>query len=225
MVEHLKTLDSALHLDCVIHDFMAYLERGELRKAAEKAGAPGVARFMRILEYTPTTSSPVLGPPVLCGVSPPIGIESVLGFLGSQRQTGILRVRTDDAMFMISVVKGDVVHGVSNPRPESELLGNILVERGALDGAALGRFFEKCGSSAFRMGEALGREELVGTDALREALEEQVQRLFDRLLVTGYSEWCFHEGEATLSYINLRMNLTSVLLESARKHDEESRVG
>ncbi|MEB3323513.1 MAG: hypothetical protein VKI81_11875, partial [Synechococcaceae cyanobacterium] len=69
MVEHLKTLDSALHLDCVIHDFMASLERGN---AAAKAGAPGVARFMRILEYTPTTTSPVLGPPVLCGVSPPI---------------------------------------------------------------------------------------------------------------------------------------------------------
>ncbi len=146
----------------------------------------------------------------------------MFGFLGTLRKTGILRLQADGVTFMISVVEGDVVHGVSSKRPAEELLGNILVERGAVDRLALERFFTRCGSSACTIGEAINREELVKTEALREALEIQLQRLFDRLLAARAAEWCFHEGEAKLAYITLRMNPTRVLLENARKRDEES---
>jgi len=159
---------------------------------------------------------------VLCGTSPPIGLESVLAFLGSLRKTGILRILADGTTFMISIVRGDVVHGVSHPRPEAELLGNILVRREAIDVYRLRSFFDQCGSSPRRIGEALNRQELSATDDLREALEIQLQLLFDRLLAASSSEWCFHEGEAMLSYVTLRMNTTTVLLESARKRDEGS---
>jgi hypothetical protein len=175
---------------------------------------------VRLLEYSPSTKSQVLGPPVILGASPAIGLESLLGLLGSLRKTGILRVQARDALFMVSIVKGDVVHGVSYPRPPSELLGNILVSRGTIDSGTLTRFFEECGSSACRIGEALNEQALVSTDELQDALEHQLQLLFDRLLATGESEWCFHEGEATLAYIHMRMNVISVLLESARKNDE-----
>lgn len=214
MIENLKRLDS------VIHDFLACLDQMNLRNPADGTGSEQVARFMRILDYAPSNSGPLLGPPVLCGVSPPMALESLFGFLGSLHKTGILRIRADDTIFMISIVKGDVVHGVCHPRPETELLGNILVSRGAIDADRLSRFFALCGSSACKIGEALNRQELVTTDELREALEFQLQLLFDRLLAARASEWCFHEGEATLSYIHMRMNATSVLLEIARKRDE-----
>jgi hypothetical protein len=216
MLENLKRLDS------VIHDFLACLDQMNLRNPLEGTRSEQVARFMRILDYVPSNSGPLLGPPVLCGMSPPMALESLFGFLGSLHKTGILRIRADDVIFMISIVKGDVVHGVCHPRPEGELLGNILVARGAIDADRLGRFFEQCGSSACKIGEALNRQELVSTEELREALEFQLQQLFDRLLAARASEWCFHEGEATLSYIRMRMNATSVLLESARKRDEEN---
>jgi hypothetical protein len=155
-------------------------------------------------------------------MSPPVHLESVFGFLGSMRKTGILRLLAEGVTFRISVVRGDVVHGVSSWRPEEELLGNILVDRRAIDGYELDTFFSKCGSSACKIGEALNRQELVKTEALREALEIQLQKLFDRLLAASATEWCFHEGEATLSYVKLRVNPTRVLLESARKRDEGS---
>ncbi len=208
-------------LESVVHDFLACLNRMSHARG-DGAGSAQVARFRSILEAPPPTGSPLLGPPVLCGMSPMIGLESLFGFVGTLRKTGVLRIHAGGTTFMISVVRGDVVHGVCHPRPEAELLGNILVERGAIDRATLDRFFARCGPSSCQIGEALEREELVSTDELREALELQLQRLFDRLLAAHSSDWCFHEGEAKLSYVNLRMNATSVLLESARKRDERN---
>lgn len=207
-------------LDSVVHDFVASLDQATLVGRGEGASSQHAERFRRLLEHSPSTKSHVLGPPVLFGASPSIGLDTLLGLLGSLRKTGILRVRVDDVMFMVSIVRGDVVHGVSYPRPETELLGNILVARGTIDADRLERFLLQCRGSASRIAEALERQELVSTDALKEALEHQLQLLFDRLLSTRESEWCFHEGEATLAYINMRMNVISVLLESARKNDE-----
>jgi hypothetical protein len=212
-VEHLERLDH------VVHDLMACMQKGP-PAPLEGAGSENVARFLRILDPSSLRKGPVLGPPVLCGMSPPIGIESLLGLLGTLHKTGVLRIRTEDATFMISVVQGDVVHGVCDPRPESELLGNILLARGAISAERLRRFFEERGPSTTRLVDALDREELVSTQALQEALAHQMQQLFDRLLVARSAEWCFHEGEATLCYVKMRVNVTSVLLESARKHDE-----
>ena len=121
---------------------------------------------------------------------------------------------------MISVVRGDVVHGVCDPRPEAELLGSILLARGVIGADALRRFFEECGASPSQIVDALNREKLVSTGHLRDALARQMQQLFDRLLVATDAEWCFHEGEATLCYVNMRVNVNRVLLESARKLDE-----
>ena len=149
-----------------------------------------------------------------------IGIESLLGFLGSLRKTGVLRAEADGVTYMISVVHGDVVHGVCRPRSEPELLGSLLLARGAIGSDAILRFFETCGSSASRIVDALNREELVSNEVLREVLAQQMQLLFDRLLGAESVEWCFHEGEATLCYLNLRVNVNRMILESARCKDE-----
>lgn len=210
-------------LDSVVHDFLGCLNQRDSQVVAAPARSADIERFVRILEYVPPMGGPVLGPPVLCGMSPPVELWSLFGFLGSMHKTGILRIHTDDTIFMISIVEGDVVHGVSQWRPEAELLGNLLVSLGSIDRVSLGNFFRKCGPSASRIAEALSREELVNTAELRRALEIQLRQLFDRLLAARNAEWCFHEGEATLSYIHLRVNAIGVLLDSARKRDERKR--
>lgn len=206
-------------LDRVVHDFMACM-RQDLQGPGAGAGWETVPRFQRILDDASHERGAVLGPPVLCGVSPAIGIESLLAFLGSLQKTGVLRVRSGTTRYRISVVRGDVVHGVCDPRPEAELLGNILMERGVIGRDALDRFFQEWGGSESRIVEALAHERLVSTSHLRGALTQQMQQLFDRLLVASPVEWAFHEGEVTLSYVDVRVNVNHVLLESARKHDE-----
>jgi hypothetical protein len=207
-------------LDRVVHEFMASVKEDA---AAPLSGVESeeAQRLRRMLEQTSFVHGPVLGPPVLCGASPAIGLECLLGFLGSMRKTGVVRARADGTDYMISVVRGDVVHGVCAPRPEAELLGSLLLARGAIGSAALTRFVETCGSSPSRIVEALNGEELVSTAVLREVLAEQMQKLVDRLLAAQSAEWCFHEGEATLCYVNLRVNVNRMLLESARSHDQE----
>ena len=214
LVENLRRLDS------VVNDFIASLDQTSLPALVDGKESENVARFVRILASERPSGGLVLGPPVLCGMSPPVHLDSVFGFLGSLRKTGILRLRAEGVTFMISVVRGDVVHGVSSWRPPEELLGNILVERRAIDVYALDQFFSRCGTSAGKIGEALNRQELVKAEDLREALEIQLQMLFDRLLAARSAEWCFHEGEARLAYVKLRVNPIRVLLESARKRDE-----
>ena len=206
-------------LDHVLHDFMACLQQGQ-QGSVESAGSENIARFHRLLNHAPLVGGHVLGPPVLCGMSPPIGIECLLGLLGSAQKTGILRVLAGDTTFMISIVRGDVVHGICDPRPESELLGNILLAWGVVRAEQLQRFFEDCGANPKKLVDALNKEKLVSTAKLRDALAQQMQRLFDRLLAATNAEWCFHEGEATLCYVNMRVNVNRMLLESARKHDE-----
>lgn len=206
-------------LDSVVHDFVASLDEDKLG-AAGGGSSDHVERFQRLLDGSPATKSHVLGPPVVFGSSPAIGLDSMLALLGSLQKTGVLRVQAGETLFTVSIVRGDVVHGVSYPRPEAELLGPILISQGTIEPARLYRFLDECGSSASMIGEALNRQTLVSTYELQDALEHQLQLLFDRLLATGESEWCFHEGEATLAYIHMRMNVISVLLESARKNDE-----
>jgi hypothetical protein len=206
-------------LDRVVHDFMACMQQ-DRKAVVEREESEGEARLRGMLDRTSTGNGPVLGPSVLVGASPAIGIESVLGFVGALRKTGILRVQAGRASYMISIVHGDVVHGVCSPQPKEELLGSLLLARGAIESDAILRFFETCGSSTSRIVEALNREELVCTRVLREVLEQQMQRLFDRLLAAESAEWCFHEGEATLCYVNLRVNVNRMLLESARCQDE-----
>ena len=60
----------------------------------------------------------------------------------------------------------------------------------------------------------------MSTAVLREVLAQQLQMLIDRLLGAKRADWCFHEGEATLCYVNLRVNVNRVLIESARSHDQ-----
>src|SRR5688572_15184080 len=174
------------------------------------AGSENLVRFQRILDHSTLAGGHVLGPPVLCGMSPPIGIECLLGLLGSAQKTGILRVLAGEMTFMISIVRGEIVHGVCDPRPPDELLGNILLARGVVSADGLHRFFEDWGSTPSHIVDALNREKLVSTAKLKDALAQQMQRLFDRLLAATNAEWCFHEGEATLCYVNMRVNVNRV---------------
>lgn len=207
-------------LDRVVHEFMASVK--DTAAPLEGVESEETQRLRRMLDQTSFVHGPVLGPPVLCGSSPAIGLECLLGFLGSMRKTGVVRARADGTRYMISVVRGDVVHGVCDPRPESELLGSLLLARGAIGSEALLRFVETCGASPGRIVEALNGEELVKTEVLREVLAQQMQLLVDRLLASRSAEWCFHEGEATLCFVNLRVNVNRMLLESARGQDQQS---
>ena len=159
---------------------------------------------------------------VLSGFHPPVSLQTLLGFLSLLMKTGVLLVRADGCLFTITIVEGDVVHGLSEPRPESELLGQILIHSGAIDAATLDSFIERHKGSG-RLGEALEQEELVSYQALDNALNEQLKRLFDRLFAASKACFSFHEVPVPPSEVQMRMNVTRLLLQSAVAEDETRR--
>ena len=67
-------------------------------------------------------------------------------------------------------------------------------------------------------------ESLVSREDLMSALEEQVQELFRRLHKVDQGAFSFFEGESSNVEQRIRMNVTTLLLESARTKDEAERT-
>jgi hypothetical protein len=74
--------------------------------------------------------------------------------------------------------------------------------------------------SASRLGAALESEELVSREELRAALEYQIQQLFHRLFCAKDATFTFGQQPDEDDDGRIRMNVTQLLLESARTLDE-----
>ncbi len=156
----------------------------------------------------------------LTGSSENVPLPDLISFLQSQRKSGVLKVVGDEEIFTIEIESGELVHASSDNSPPQCRLGEVLVRQGFIAEARLVRFFEKYKDRRGQLGEALLREELVSEERLAEALRLQVQQLFHRLFDTENAYFYFVEGQAEARDLNVRMNVTRLLMESARVQDE-----
>jgi hypothetical protein len=74
------------------------------------------------------------------------------------------------------------------------------------------------------LGVALVREQVVSRQALQIALTYQVQGLFQRLFAATEASYTFSSSVRLMENPDLRMNVTHLLLESARTLDESLKV-
>ena len=201
--ERLRKLSDALHAGAEISQRTPErLEREAARKSA---------------------SSEDKGACLLRGSSMSLSIPNLLELLGSHKMTGTLRISTDDETFTLELLDGDVVHACSDDAPKDQLLCSILVARNKISLKQLEQFFERFTKPAEAISDQLESEQLVSRGDLQEALEHQVQMLFLRLYAAGYGSFFFHEGRRRDAKDRIRMNITQLLLDSARVHDEEQR--
>ncbi|MEM7201978.1 MAG: DUF4388 domain-containing protein [Planctomycetota bacterium] len=156
---------------------------------------------------------------VLRGVTPGMPIPTVMEFLAANTKTGVLRVNTDHEMFIVEVANGNVVHAVSDSNAPDERLGSILLMQGVIGAETLQELLAEQRDDE-TLGEQLAREELATREQLQDALEQQVCLLFRRLFVTKAATFSFYEGETTSPDVHIIMNVTQLLLESARTTDE-----
>ncbi len=156
------------------------------------------------------------------GHSRAISIPEVLEFLSFYQKTGFLNIATEDENFTLELERGEVIHAASDNTPPGLRLGEVLVRQGAISPDQLQQHLTKSRNKQ-RLGKALQEGEMISTDALRKALETQVQQLFVRLFSSEEAYFVFREGKsATDNDGRLRMNVTSLLLESASSVDEDS---
>lgn len=156
----------------------------------------------------------------LSGHSRTVAIPDLLSFLKMQRKTGMLRVVLPAEVITIQFDGGDLASAVSSNSPPGCLLGEILVEQGAIHHKQLEAFLAHYSASDGRLGSALEVVELVTESQLRGALTTQIQRLFHRLLAAGEALFEFRDGQTEETHPETRLDVIRLLLESARWADE-----
>lgn len=155
------------------------------------------------------------------GHSDVVPLSEVLDFVGFTRKTGTLRIFSLLETIVVEFVAGEVVGACSDRPPEGTRVGELLVARGAIARDSLEDFLSHTAERRGRLGEALVAAELVDASELIEALIEQVQGIFNRLVAMEDVEFFFRaraaeeQGEVSA----LRLHPTQLLLEGARLRD------
>lgn len=160
----------------------------------------------------------------LAGSTDAIDMPDLLGFLQLQRKTGVLQVELEMEKLSFELVDGEVVCAYSDNSPAGCRLGEILVAQGGIDKERLGAFLIDHSSRSGKLGAALVSQELITEQQLRNALEFQVQEIFQRLLCAGRAAFRFQRCEVEELDQTLRMNVMQLLLESARISDEATQA-
>jgi hypothetical protein len=146
----------------------------------------------------------------------------LLGFLSSQKKTGVLEVATSAEVFMVEFEGGYIVHAhVSRTLPEQRL-GDILVAAGAIDRKTLEEVRDARPKE--RLGEVLLRGNHVTHEQLLKALQTQIQLLFNRLFVSHAARFSFWGGPPIHADGGMRLNAMALILEGARAFDEGNSV-
>jgi hypothetical protein len=146
----------------------------------------------------------------------------LLGFLSTQKKTGVLEVATSAEVFVIEIESGDVVPAhVSRTLPEQRL-GDLLVAAGAIEREVLESV--RAVRPKVRLGKALLEGGYVTQEQLLFALRTQIQLLFNRLFVSHPARFSFWGGPPMLADGGMRLNATTLILEGARAFDEGNSV-
>lgn len=211
------------------HDVKASIIRSQLEWAAshlfaavkELNGDAVLDHHARALETEPDEAdSPMEG---LKGHTQAVTIPEILGFVSSMRKSGALTINALDESFLVQLEDGSVVYAQGDAPPPGQLLGDILVDQGAIKRDELEAVLENDSDSAQILGKTLLERGLITKEQLCIALSYQVQHVFHRMCVAEDAVFQFDEGMHMLSSEDIRLNVTSLLLESARSTDEHAR--
>ncbi len=156
----------------------------------------------------------------LRGTTSAVTIPDLLNMLSMQRKTGTLRVITQSETFTMELLDGSVVHASSDAGLPSDRLGSILVAQDKISIGHLEGFLRRHAPQAGPIGEAMTKAALISEDDLRDALEHQVQSLFKRLYAVPEAGFEFEDGKVSEIEERISLNITQLLLESAKCVDE-----
>lgn len=159
----------------------------------------------------------------LKGHSQAIAIPEILGFVSSLRKSGLLRINSSNESFLVQLEDGALVYAQGDNPPEGGLLGDILVSQGALNREELEETLPGQDDCEDILGRMLLDGGIITKDQLCIALAFQVQSLFHRMYVAQNAIFQFDEGVKLMEGQDIRLNVTSLLLDSARNTDEDMR--
>jgi hypothetical protein len=208
-----------------LDDVLQRLQSGLRQLVVEEPAHQGEkGSFLRRLagrkprEAQPRRSEPLYD---LQGNAWTIPVTELVGFLSHSMKSGLLWVNSAQETFVLEFSKGDLVHATSNAPPAAFRLGEILLNEKLLEADELARMLDLAKAADDLLGSYLLRTGRLRHTDLQRALAIQVQQLFHRLMDADNALYRFQEGAQLLRSQSLEVNITHLLLESARKKDEE----
>jgi len=150
-----------------------------------------------------------------------IPVTEVIGFLSHSGKTGLLWVMTASETFVLEFARGNLVHATSNAPPAAFRLGEMLLREKLLEPTELAQLIELAKAADDLLGSYMVRSGRLKQSDLRRVLTMQVQQLFHRLMDAKDALFRFQEGGQLLRSQGLEVNITQLLLESARQKDED----
>lgn len=206
-------------LDDVLQRLQASLRPLQL---GDHGGADKGASFLRRLAGKKTREPRKSEPRYdLQGNAWTIPVTELVGFLSHSGKSGLLWVTSPAETFVLEFARGNLVHATSNAPPVAFRLGEILLSEGLLTPAELAEVIDYAKAADDLLGSYLVRTGRMQHAQLQRALAIQVQQLFHRLMDAENALYRFQEGAQLLRSQSLEVNITQLLLESARIKDEE----
>jgi hypothetical protein len=149
-----------------------------------------------------------------------IPVTELVNFLSHSGKSGLLWVTAPSETFVLEFARGNLVHATTNNPPEPFRLGAILVREKMLTPTELDEAVAHARAADDLLGSFLVRGGKLSHAELQRVLTIQVQEMFHRLMDADNALYRFQDGAQLLRSQGLEVNITSLLLESARKKDE-----
>lgn len=149
-----------------------------------------------------------------------IPVTELVNFLSHSGKSGLLWVTSQSETFVLEFARGHLVHATTNNPPEPFRLGAILVREKMLQPEDLEQAVAHAREADDLLGSFLERSGKLQRAELQRVLAIQVQEMFHRLMDADNSLYRFQDGAQLLRSQGLEVNITQLLLESARKKDE-----
>ncbi|MCC7395786.1 MAG: DUF4388 domain-containing protein [Planctomycetes bacterium] len=132
-------------------------------------------------------------------------VRSVFQFLGRMRKSGTFTIHIDHEVLTFEFQNGCVVSTTSSQGAPNERLGELLVELGCCQRAALEAALQHQDAGGERLGQFVIAERVATNGQVLEALELQVRRRFSRACECRDASYEFLEGERLLDDGRIRI--------------------
>ncbi len=203
-------------LSRTVQGLSQYLTSNEDDEFDDLEGAPETA-----LHETPAIAPSMPDEGVLQGHGAVVELPDLIGMLRGQGMTGVLTINMPAEVVKLHFKTGQLVHAYSENAPRDLRLGVVLVEQGSISRERMDSLLFCHQDSPLMLGETLLNGGLISSEQLRDALNHQIQSLFDRIFDNRkQAQFHFVPGLPETNAQRAQVNVMQLLLDSARAFDE-----
>ncbi|MGE0141887.1 MAG: DUF4388 domain-containing protein [Planctomycetota bacterium] len=204
-------------------EFVEWVRR-EFERSRSSAGAsPSRPLAIPRHQLLDALSNTLTGSSSIQGTTGSMPLTAVFAMIEGGRKSGWLHVQAPQEKVRFLFDRGVVVASVSEAPPPGTRIGDLLVRLGFVDELQIQESLDMSRSTRTPLGECLTRAGMVTTKQLEQVLQTQLLESFERLSAEPEVAYAFVPESRSSHDGKLQMRPRELLLESARRADEQHR--